>query len=141
MLTLAEPPPTELARVFLVDDDPAVRSALIFAFSFDGFEVEAFDTAEALLAADVRGADCLVIDYRLPGLDGLELIEQLREHGVSTPVVLITSQPKLAIKAHAASLGVSLIEKPLLTDELVETIRGLLREPKQPGLRGGPGVV
>lgn len=126
MLTLAKPPPAVVAKVILVDDDPAVRSALIFAFSFDDFEVEAFDSAEALLAAGVTDADCLVIDYRLPGLDGFHLIEQLRQRGLSTPAVLITTQPKPATKARAALLGVALIEKPLLTDELVEAIRGLV---------------
>jgi len=116
----------EAARVLVVDDDPAVRSALSFAFGVDGFDVESFDSAESLLEAGVAEADCLVVDYRLPGRDGLELVDQLRREGSRTPAVLITSQPRAAVKARADAMNIYVVEKPLLSDDLIETIRGIV---------------
>ena len=114
-------------RVVLVDDDPAVRAALAFALEIDGFAVQTFADAEAALDTDMGGASCLVLDYRLPGQNGLDLLERLRAGGADTPAVLITSQPKIAVRQRAAALGARLVEKPLLNDDLVEAVRRMAR--------------
>jgi len=113
--------------VVLVDDDPAVRAALAFALEIDGFAVQTFADAEAALDTDMGGASCLVLDYRLPGQNGLDLLERLRAGGADTPAVLITSQPKIAVRQRAAALGARLVEKPLLNDDLVEAVRRMAR--------------
>ena len=117
---------TPVPRILLVDDDPAIRASLRFSLELEGYEVATFAAAEDLLASPhVAGSDCLVLDYRLPGMDGLELIEQLRRRGVTIPAILITTTPSRRVRARAAALDAQLIEKPLLCDGLTAAIRDL----------------
>ncbi|MEF2073608.1 response regulator transcription factor [Consotaella aegiceratis] len=110
--------------VLVIDDDGAVRRSLQFSLELEGFETCAFaDAADFFRQPDVSPMACLVVDYILPGLDGLQLIEELRERGSHSPAILITSQPKPAVTAKAATLGVTIVEKPLLGNTLVEEIK------------------
>ena len=114
------------AIMILVDDDTEVLSSLKFAFEVEGFEVRAYPDAESLLeVADFPDSGCMVLDYRLPGLDGLELFTRIRELGVMLPAVLITT-PTASVRARAAAVGVTLVEKPLLTSTLLDTVRRIL---------------
>lgn len=114
------------AILILVDDDTAVLGALKFAFEVEGFEVRAYSDAESLLdEAHFPECGCMVLDYKLPGLNGLELLTRIRERGVEIPAVLITT-PTASVRAKAAAAHVALIEKPLLTDRLLDTVKGLL---------------
>lgn len=113
-------------KILLLDDDPAVRASLQFTLELQGFEVETFASAEALTA--FAGPDepaCFILDYRLPGIDGLSLLEALRRLGVAAPAIIITSNPSRGVRERAAALGSMLIEKPLLGDELISAIRTL----------------
>jgi DNA-binding response OmpR family regulator len=122
------PPP--LARsgmprpaILLVDDDPSVRSAIAFALGVEGFDVGAYASAEALLsAAPATGHAGVVLDYRLPGMDGLQLLGLLRERGDQSLAILITSNPSRRFRALVTEAGAQLIEKPLLCDALVEAL-------------------
>lgn len=119
----AKPPP-DYPRIFVIEDDPAVRRALQFSLELDAFTVEAFESAEALSRrGDLLKAACLVIDYHLPDRNGLDLLEGLRSEGVGLPAVLVTSQPNRAVRARAAAAGVQIVEKPLLSDSLTDAIR------------------
>ena len=111
-------------RVVLVEDDIALRGALSFALDTEGYEVRGFDTAEAALAANFSAA-CLIIDYRLPAATGLTLLEHFRARGGKTPAILITSHPPTFVTHYAELLGAVVIEKPLLSDDLVEAVRRL----------------
>ncbi len=72
--------------VLVVDDDAAVRSALKFVLEVEGFRVRLYPDAGTLLAdGDLPRQGCLVIDYRMPGMDGLELVERLRADHVALP--------------------------------------------------------
>ena len=114
-------------RILLVDDDPAIRSSLVFALELEGFEVEAFATGESLVERAQRPEDaCLVLDYRLPGRDGLSTLAALRSRGVRLPAVIITSNPTRWIRNEAADAGAILVEKPLLCDALSQSIRTLV---------------
>jgi two-component system response regulator FixJ len=115
--------------VVLVEDDPALLSALSFAFDIEGYAVRAFPTAGAALAADLSDAACLVVDYGLPDLSGLDLLHRLRADGCMAPALLITSNPPAAVVSLAALMGVSVIEKPLLSDDLVDSVRKLAPPP------------
>jgi two-component system, LuxR family, response regulator FixJ len=115
--------------VFLVDDDPAVAHAVQFSFDLEGIEVRSFNDAESLLASgELPAAGCLVLDYHLPGADGLELLTRLRAKGVRMPAVLITTNPRAHLSLRAASAGVPIIEKPLLTDALLSAVRSALTQ-------------
>jgi len=113
-------------RIMLVDDDPAVRASLRFSLELEGFDVATFASAEDFLASShIVGSDCLVLDYHLPGIDGIELLELLRQRGVTLPAILITTTPSRRVRARAAALDAPLIEKPLLCDGLTAAIRDL----------------
>jgi two-component system, LuxR family, response regulator FixJ len=118
--------------VLVIDDDLAVRNSLKFALEVEGFSVQVYPTGTALLEEDdIPKSGCLVADYHLPGMNGLELLQLLRERNVKLPAILITSHPTLAIRSRARSAGVHLIEKPLLNDTLFQCIRSALGEEPQ----------
>lgn len=110
----------------LVDDDPAVLGALSFAFETEGFAVKAYPDAESLLAEDSPSCDCYVLDQRLPGLSGLELLERLRAAGQSAPAVLITTHPSRDTCQRARTAGVEIVEKPLLGETLARHVREIV---------------
>jgi FixJ family two-component response regulator len=116
----------------LVDSDPGIRASLKFSLELEGFTVEAFESGEAL--ADLPAfpdAACLVLDYRLPEMDGLTLLALLRRRRVTQPAVLITGLASRAVRARAAEAGAIVIEKPLLCDALSVAIRKLTDMPAQ----------
>lgn len=120
-------------RILIVDDDAALRSALTFSLELEGFAVETFESGEALVArgsAPDRG--CLVLDYHLPGMDGLALLDLLRGRGVALPALIITSLPTRSLAARAAAAGAAIIEKPLLCDALAAAIRAAVRKQIEP---------
>ena len=120
----AEP---ERPSILLVEDDPAVVNALTFSLELEGFDVCAYVDGEALLASLpllMRG--CLVLDYNLQGIDGLDLLERLRAAQVTLPAILITTNPRKALRARAALAGVQIVEKPLLTDALRDSVNAAL---------------
>jgi FixJ family two-component response regulator len=114
----------------LVDADPGIRASLKFSLELEGFTVEGFESGESL--ADLPAfpdAACLVLDYRLPGIDGLTLLALLRRKGATQPAVLITGLASRAVRARAAEAGAVVIEKPLLCDALSAAIRSLTNMP------------
>jgi FixJ family two-component response regulator len=116
--------------VFVVDDDAAVLGSLRFLLETDGFAVRTFRGATALLNA--RGApraDCYVIDYKLPDINGIELAGRLRKSDRDTPVILITGYPDENISMRAAAAGVKdVVLKPLLDESLVKVIRSAIQD-------------
>lgn len=110
----------------LVDDDAALLHALTFAFETRGYPVLAYATAEEALAAHREGEwRCLILDQRLPGMSGLDLLERLRHERLRTPALLITSNPSAATRRRAEKAGAEIIEKPILDDVLLERVRAL----------------
>lgn len=124
------PPATKPPLLVLVDDDPAVLGSLTFAFEIEGFAVQAFPDAESLLANGVGACDCLVLDQRLPGLSGLDLLERLRSQGQAAPAVLITTHPSRDTCRRAKAAGVEIVEKPLLGETLARHVREVVAAPK-----------
>lgn len=126
---------TIVPNILLVDDDPAIRESLQFSLELQGFTVETHDSAESIADRVVPGEGCcLVLDYHLPGIDGLSLLALLRERGAVAPALLITSNPARAVKRRAAEAGAAIIEKPLLCDALVAAIhRELARASRHAG--------
>ena len=123
---------TPAPLLLLVDDDPSVLASLQFSLELEGFEVAAFGSGEMLVAqAELADPACLVLDYRLPGLDGLSLLSLLRERGEVCPAVIITSNPPRSVRARASNAGAVLVEKPLLSNGLTVAIRRLIDRPIQ----------
>jgi DNA-binding response OmpR family regulator len=111
-----------------VEDDRALRAALTFAFEAEGYRVKPYArAAEVVLAApSTLAADCLIIDYRLPGMGGLGLLAALRERAITTPAILITSNLDERRRRRALALDAEIIEKPLVTDELHHRVRQIV---------------
>lgn len=110
--------------VIVVDDDEAVLAAISFSLAVEGFEVAAYRSGEAVSRNKTwprRG--CLVIDYHLPGRNGLELVADLRGRGISLPAILMTTNPSDAVRRLAAETGVGIVEKPIFGNTLVEKLR------------------
>jgi FixJ family two-component response regulator len=117
--------PARPPKIVIIDDDNAVRTALQLRLELDGFEVTAFATAEEALAAP-PGAACFVLDFRLPGISGLEYLVAMRRLGETAPAILITSQPVPQTRAQAAAAGAVIVEKPLLNDNLIQAVKRAL---------------
>ncbi len=119
---------SKLPVICVVDDDAAVRGALKFALEVEGLDVRVFDGAASLLNdPDLRSCGCLVIDYRMPATDGLELIGVLRARGIVAPAILITGRANRELRIRAQKLGIHcLLEKPLSDDALLDSIRSAL---------------
>ena len=109
--------------VTIVDDDPAVCSSLKFSLELEGFVVRAYGSADEFLGADESACDCLVVDQRMPGMSGMELIDRLRTLEVRTPAILLISQPNPTLAGRAAKAAVPIVEKPLFGNALLERIR------------------
>ena len=120
--------PPRKSLIYVVDDDYDVLRSLRFLLETEGFDVRTFRSGSALLGSATRhSADCLVVDYKMAGIDGLELAHRLRGLDVSTPIVLITGYPDENIATKASSAGVrQVLLKPNLEDSLVECVRNAI---------------
>jgi FixJ family two-component response regulator len=121
----AAPAPGPL--VVLVDDDDALRQALRFALEIEGYRVRACRTGEQLVDLELpTESACLVLDYKLGALNGLDALELLRRRGVDLPAILITSYANPQLRNRARRARAEVVEKPLLGDALLGRIHQLL---------------
>jgi two-component system, LuxR family, response regulator FixJ len=126
--------PPRKSMIYVVDDDYDVRTSLRFLLETEGFDVRTFRSGSALLGSSTRNhADCLVVDYKMAELDGLELALRLRRLHVSTPIILITGYPDENISAKASLAGVHhVLLKPNLEDNLIDSVRKAIDTPSAP---------
>ena len=115
---------TQAGRVFLVDDDDALRRATTRLLSAHGFEVRAFGTAEEFLRGyDPEQPGCLLLDMRLPGQSGLELQRTLAERGATPQIVFLTGHADVPTSVFAMKGGaIDLLEKPVREEDLVAAL-------------------
>lgn len=112
------------ARVYLVDDDPDVREAIAFLLEAEGIRVEAFgDPGQMLEAVDADARGCLLLDVRMPGMDGLALHQALKKRGVAMPALFISGHGDIPMAVRAVNAGaLDFIEKPFDDEVLLERI-------------------
>jgi FixJ family two-component response regulator len=120
--------------VFVVDDDPFVRKALMRVVASAGYAMEGFASAQEFLARKpFVGPCCVVLDVRMPGLTGLDLQEALAgsEHG--TPIVFITGHGDISMSVKAMKAGaVDFLTKPFDVENLLDAIkRGVTKDAKE----------
>lgn len=110
--------------VFVVDDDQHIRTSLPRALRMRGFTVEAYESAQAFLDAyDENRIGCLVLDYGMPGMSGLELQEHINRKGYLLPIIFITGHGGIPESVQAMKGGaVDFLEKPFRQSVLVERI-------------------
>ncbi len=111
--------------VFVVDDDPSVRSSLKFLIGSVGLQVESFDSADALLQRKLPDApSCLVLDVRLRGLSGLDFQRELATRNCRMPIIFITGHADIPMSVRAMKAGaVEFLTKPFRDQDLLDAIR------------------
>jgi two-component system, OmpR family, response regulator MprA len=126
-----------MTRVLVVDDEPAVRSALERALRLEAYEVElAAGGGEALDRLATATLDAVVLDVAMPGVDGLEVCRRLRGAGDRTPVLMLTARDAVSDRIDDLDAGADdYLIKPFDVDELRARLRSLLRR------AGGEGDV
>ena len=112
------------ARVFIIDDDAAVRDSLAFLLSASGFSVTVFETAGRFLGALPQlGFGCVITDIRMPEIDGIELLRRLNSAAVHLPVVVMTGHGDVPLAVEAMKLGaMDFLEKPFEDERLVNVL-------------------
>jgi FixJ family two-component response regulator len=119
-MTLIDP-----LNLVVVDDDEEVRTALRRLLRSMGHKVRIFASAEEYEASPAA-ADCLIVDLRLPGLNGYELQERLRLRGSSTPIVFITGDGGPSPGDMTVHAGTPCLAKPFEDSDLIAAIAGVM---------------
>lgn len=122
--------PSSAGPVLVVEDDDAVRNALQFALEMEGLEVRTYAGGFQLLAEPSLPAQgCLVVDYYMPVMTGIALVEYLRRRHVNLPAILITAKATEEMRRNAARAGIrQVLEKPLEDSSLIDSVRDALLE-------------
>ncbi len=118
-------------RVYLVDDDAAVRESLEALLLAAGFDPVAFGSAADFLATfDATDAGCILLDVRMPGMDGLTLLETLGPARKGVPVVMMTAHGDVPMAARAMRAGAAdFVEKPFRQQELLGSLAAAVARP------------
>jgi two-component system response regulator MprA len=134
-------------EVLVVDDEPAVRQALLRALTFEGYDVRlAGDGHAALDSLLADPADAVLLDVSMPGIDGLEVCRRLRAAGDRTPILMLTARHATADRVAGLDAGADdYLVKPFALEELLARLRALLRRAvpatcpsiRRPGSYGG----
>lgn len=117
--------------VLVVDSDLAVREALKFALEVEGFVVHlCADGLELVTHPDLRRADCLVLEDKIPLMNGVSVLDRLVEQNFQMPIILVTSHVTDSLRRRAVLAGVRhVLEKPFLNGALVDSIYDVLGHP------------
>lgn len=130
--------------VFLVEDDPGVRSSMGFDLRASGYRVCSYASAEDFLAAHAPGAQgCVIADVRLPGMDGVALQTELLRRGSHLAVIIVTGFADVPLAVRAMKAGAAdFIEKPFHPGAVTEAVERALRAaPNRETLRDEASVV
>jgi two-component system copper resistance phosphate regulon response regulator CusR len=119
-------------KVLVVEDDRTVGQFVQHGLAEQRIQVDLVaDGPEALAAASQAPYDVIVLDLRLPGLSGVEVLRTLRDRGVATPVLVLTAQDALESKVQALRIGADdYVTKPFAFEELLARVEALGRRPK-----------
>jgi len=117
-------------KVYVIDDDAAMRDSLEFLLRSAGFEVRLFETAQDFL--DVVASlelGCVVSDVRMPGIDGIELLKRMKASFSRFPVVVMTGHGDIPLAVEAMKLGaIDFLEKPFEDERLIGMIEWAIRQ-------------
>src|SRR5436190_5407687 len=117
-------------KVYVIDDDEAMRDSLDFLLGAADFHVTLFESAQHFLeAVSGVGFGCVVSDVRMPGIDGIELLKRLKAARSTFPIVIMTGHGDVPLAVEAMKLGaVDFLEKPFEDDRLIGMIEIAIRQ-------------
>jgi FixJ family two-component response regulator len=120
--------PSPDATVFVVDDDKDMRQSLKWLIESIGLTVQGFESAEQFLEENhASRPGCLLLDMRMPGMDGMRLLEQLRTRGEHLPVIVFTGHGDVPMAVQAMKLGAfDFVEKPATHQYILTRVRDAL---------------
>lgn len=120
-------------NVYVIDDDPAMRDSLEFLLGAADFKVTVFESGLSFLAAlPATEFGCILSDVRMPGIDGINLLKQLKADRSRLPVLIMTGHGDVPLAVEAMKLGaLDFIEKPFEDDRLIGMIEAALREAQE----------
>jgi FixJ family two-component response regulator len=119
---------TDVAMVFVVDDDPQVRASIQGLLKSAGLRSEGFETAEQFLQRQPPdGPTCLIVDVSLPGISGLDFQQQLKKAGLQIPIIFITAHGDIPMTVKAMKSGaVEFLTKPFEDKDLLGAVQQAL---------------
>ena len=111
-------------KIFVVDDDEAVRNSLAALLSAEGYDTQTFASAQDFLDNYVPSTNCcLIADIRMPDMDGLELQEELNRRQVKLPIIMVTGHGDVPLAVRAMKAGaIDFLEKPYDEEVLLATL-------------------
>ena len=113
--------------IFVVEDDAEVRKVMTQLLEREGFSAREFSTGEELLASDLGRAGCIVVDMRLPAMQGDEVIREIKMRNPALPVVVVTAFGNVAGAVTAMKAGATdYLQKPVDAPKFVEAVRSAL---------------
>ncbi len=133
----------EQPRILVVDDEPAVQSALARALSLENYDVsQAADGHEALEQLGASPYEAVILDIAMPRLDGLEVCRMLRQGGDRTPVLMLTARGEIDDRVAGLDAGADdYLAKPFALRELLARVRALLRRAEDEEEEGAGGML
>jgi two-component system response regulator TctD len=130
-------------KILLVEDDPTMRTTLQRALGRRGMQIDSCDDGGSALGAwQAARPDVVILDLTLPGLDGLQVLEQARRAGLTTPVLILTARGTVGDRVVGLNTGADdYLSKPFDLDELVARINALGRRRPEAGAAAAPARV
>jgi FixJ family two-component response regulator len=119
--------------VFVVDDDPSIRTALANLFRSVGLQSEAFDSAPEFLRSQLPDvASCLVLDIRLPGLSGLDFQVELAQANIHIPIIFVTGHGDIPMTVRAMKAGaVDFLSKPFRDQDMLDAVASAIERDRK----------
>ena len=113
--------------ILIVDDDGEVRESLRALLEAAGYAVRSYSSATALLADELPSGACLVTDIRMPGMDGMELQEEIVRRGINLQVIIITGHGDVPLAVRALRAGATdFLEKPFSAEQILTSVKRAL---------------
>ncbi len=108
----------------IIDDDAALRDSLALVLRFRDFDVVEFGSGEELLASpSLPQLDCMILDLRMSGIGGLEVVETCRTRGITAPIIVVTAFGSISSATRALKSGAfDFLEKPVLEDQMMRVL-------------------
>src|SRR5499433_199508 len=115
-------------RILVIDDDAGVRESLRMTLEYDGYDVAGAATGQEGIALVEREApDLVLLDVKMPGMDGLEVLDRLRAVNESLPVIVVSGHGTISTAVEATKKGAfDFIEKPFASDRVLVSVRNAL---------------